>query len=113
MIMRNLTIHLDEETHRRAKIYAAETGVSLSKLFRELIAEKSAARGRGKGVLERYATMQISASEVMAALDFPCLEDLYYACIEAGLAPPHIDPKTAFALAEPAVKLLMATPNHA
>lgn len=35
--MKNVTISLDDETHRRARIRAAELGTSLSALVRELL----------------------------------------------------------------------------
>lgn len=36
--MKNVTISLDDETHRRARIRAAELGKSLSGLVRDLVA---------------------------------------------------------------------------
>jgi plasmid stability protein len=39
--MKNVTISLDDETHRKARIRAAERGKSLSALVRDLLIEDS------------------------------------------------------------------------
>lgn len=39
--MKNVTISLDDETHRKARIKAAERGKSLSALVRDLLIEDS------------------------------------------------------------------------
>ena len=46
--MKNVTISLDDETHRRARIRAAERGKSLSGLVRDLLVEE-ASPGSGAG----------------------------------------------------------------
>jgi plasmid stability protein len=37
--MKNITVSVDEETHRRARIRAAEIGTSLSAVVRDLLTE--------------------------------------------------------------------------
>lgn len=110
--MPNLTIQLDDETHRLAKIYAAEHGISLSQMFRDHIHRLSGVQG-DLGVLARYSRLEISAKEAMDALGFTCLEDLMSACIRAGLDLPRVDAKTARQLARPAATLVKKTRSHA
>jgi hypothetical protein len=97
----NVTIHLDDETHRLAKIYAAQTGTSLSSTFRKHIKEimSSNVPASEKAVLERYSRREISSADAMSALDLPCLENLMAATIEADLHLPHVDRKSALQMA--------------
>lgn len=105
--MPNLTIHLDDETHRLAKIYAATHRTSLSQVFREHIRALAATAGAGEaGPLERYSSLEISAREAMDALGLSCLEDLYSMVKARNLPLPRVSDEAARALAEPLLALL-------
>ena len=108
--MPNITIHLDEETHRLAKIYAAQSGVSLSKSFRDHVLSLSgddASRGGAaiavmeRAVIKRYASGELTANEAMTALGFTCLEELFNGVLQAGLHLPHLSKTAALQLAKP------------
>ena len=110
--MPNITIHLDDETHRLAKIYAAQSGLSLSKSFRDHIRavsgqDQTHGSTRGKveaielAVIKRYARMELTASEAMAAVNFSCIEELFSATVQAGLRLPHLSKTAALQLAKP------------
>jgi hypothetical protein len=80
--MPNITIHLDEDTHRRAKIYAATHRVSISDLFREHIRSLT---GRDiPDALGSYSRGELSAHDAMDALGITCIEDLYSRTRSAG-----------------------------
>jgi hypothetical protein len=112
LAMPNITIHLDDETHRLAKIYAAQSGLSLSKSFRDHI---RAISGHGEtrdakrrnveaielAVIKRYARMELTASEAMAALNFACIEELFSATVQAGLQLPRLSKTAALQLTKP------------
>jgi hypothetical protein len=107
-LMPNITIHLDEETHRLAKIYAAQSGVSLSKSFRDHVLSLSgddAPRGGAavmeRAVIKRYASGELTANEAMTALGFTCLEELFNGVLQAGLHLPHLSKTAALQLAKP------------
>jgi hypothetical protein len=109
-LMPNITIHLDEETHRLAKIYAAQSGVSLSKSFRDHVLSLSgddAPRGGAaiavmeRAVIKRYASGELTANEAMTALGFTCLEELFNGVLLAGLHLPHLSKTAALQLAKP------------
>lgn len=106
--MPNITIHLDEETHRLAKIYAAQSGLSLSKCFRDHVrglsgggVARDAVESMERAALQRYARGELTANETMAALNFTCLEALFSATVQAGLHLPHLSKAAASRLAKP------------
>ena len=101
--MPNITIHLDDDTHRLAKVYAATSGSSLSEMFRQHVrrlSSKAGAEVSEADVLGRYAAFEISAKEAMEALGLSSLEALMLKTIQAGMHLPHEDPKTALAVAQ-------------
>lgn len=101
--MPNVTIHLDEETHRLAKVYAATSGTSLSEMFRQHVrrlSSRAAAEDSEAAILARYAAFEIPAKDPMDALGIDCLEALMIKTINAGLHLPHDDQKTASAMAQ-------------
>jgi len=49
--MKNVTISLDDHTHRRARIRAAELGKSLSGLVRDLLENLDGAAGPGEEIM--------------------------------------------------------------
>lgn len=56
--MKNVTITLDEQTHRAARIAAAERGVSLSALVRDLLSQvEPRADARAEAVRKSLAAM--------------------------------------------------------
>jgi hypothetical protein len=101
--MPNVTIHLDEETHRLAKIHAAQTGSSLSKSFRDHIRSvmKHGLPAGELAILERYSRSELPAKDAMASLGLQCIEDLMSATIAAGLGLPHVERKAALQMARP------------
>jgi len=118
--MPNVTIHIDDETHRIAKVYVATHGTSMSRLFRDHIRSLAAADdARRTDPLARYAEGQISAKEAMDGLGLTCTEDLYHRMAERKLALPRMDDTVARQLVKPVVSLLLqqqdktATPNNA
>lgn len=99
--MPNVTIHLDEETHRLAKVYAASSGSSLSEMFRQHVRRlsgRSPAEVSETNVLKRYAAFEIPAKDAMEVLGLDCLEALMLKTVQAGLHLPHEDQKTASAM---------------
>lgn len=101
--MPNVTIHLDEEAHRLAKIHAATTGTSLSQLFRDHVrklARQSEDERDVHPALRQYASFNISASDAMGALGLMCLEALMTQVLRAGLHLPHMDARSANAQAQ-------------
>lgn len=95
--MANLTIHLDDEMHRVAKIYAAEKGTSLSQIFREHIQRLSSGsiEQTESSVLKKYSESQISANDAMNALKINCLEDLFRLTLASELTLPHVSRSAA------------------
>lgn len=112
--MPNITIHLDPETHRLAKIYSATTGKSVSGIFRDHIRALAGEMGSAPqlGPLERYAKGEISAAEAMSALELPCLEDLYQQVAAHGVPLPHIDWEGASAMAKPVAALVRSSASR-
>lgn len=103
--MPNVTIHLDDQTHRIAKTYAARTGTSLSQLFRDHIISVAGSDepGNARAVLERYSRREISSADAMSALSLNCYEDLVSTLVGAGLDLPRLDRKLAARLAKQVV----------
>ena len=106
--MPNITIHLDDETHRLAKIFAAQSGLSLSKSFRDHVRSMSSGdvaritvETMERAALQRYARGELTANETAAALNFTCLEELFGATVRAGLHLPHLSKTAALRLAKP------------
>ena len=52
--MENVTVTLDEETARWARVEAAQRDISVSSLVRELLREHMGARESYAGAMERY-----------------------------------------------------------
>ena len=80
--MPNITIHLDDETHRRAKIYAATHRTSISDLFREHI--RSLTGSGNVDAIASYSRGELTAHDAMDALGITCIEDLYSRTLSAG-----------------------------
>jgi hypothetical protein len=106
--MPNITIHLDDETHRLAKLFAAQSGVSLSRSFRDHVltlsgegAPRGGAAAMAKAAIKRYVTGKLTANEAMAALGFTCVEELFNGTVQAGLHLPHLSKAAALQLAKP------------
>jgi hypothetical protein len=57
VFVKNLTVTLDEETYRLARLAAAEQGVSVSGLVRELLAELRPKETRAEAVQRAFAAM--------------------------------------------------------
>jgi plasmid stability protein len=85
--MPNITIHLDDETHRRVKIYAATHRTSISDLFREHI--RSLTGSDHVDALASYSRGELAAHDAMDALGITCVEDLYAQTVAAGHELPH------------------------
>lgn len=67
--MKNVTISLDDVSHRRARIRAAELGKSLSALVRDLLAEEIAGSA-DKGADQREARKTLAALREQVPADF-------------------------------------------
>jgi hypothetical protein len=106
--MPNITIHLDEDTHRLAKIHAAKTGTSLSQSFRDHIRTiaGSAQENQRTLVLEKFCAGEISRPDAMQLLGFHCIEDLYATAISAGHDLPRQQRKDALASGNAALKFI-------
>jgi hypothetical protein len=98
--MPNLTVTIDAELLRAAKIYAARTGTSLSRIVREHLAEVTGLRPRAEDddALTRYARDEIGRHEAMRALgvDYGTLLDLM---AERDLSIPRVPEQDAEAMA--------------
>ncbi len=55
--MKNLTVTLDEETYRRARIMAAEQGTSVSRLVRDLLTRAWRQPSRAEAIRQAFAAM--------------------------------------------------------
>lgn len=72
--MRNITVSVDDETHRRARIRAAELDTSVSALVRTYLRSLAAdlgreARAAGRDVASPLELRRRSLDEVLADLD--------------------------------------------
>ena len=63
--MRNITVSIDEETYRLARVRAAESDTSVSALVREFLEELV----HGETREERFARLKRLQDEVLAELD--------------------------------------------
>jgi len=106
--MPNITIHLDEDTHRLAKVYAAQSKTSLSKLFRNHIRQLagSANDSRKRLIFDSYCSGSISRSEAMNELGLRSIETFYATLIEAGFDLPRQTRKDALETGNAAVKFI-------
>jgi len=106
--MPNITIHLDEESHRLAKIHAARTDTSLSQLFRDHIRKiaGSAEENQRNSALEKYCSGEMSKTDALQILGLHCVEDLYAMTISAGYALPRQKRKDALASGSAALKFI-------
>lgn len=67
--MKNITLKIDDDTHRKARLRAAENGTSVSAMVREILESQEkeqadheiAERNRVKRLLELYAVADASA----------------------------------------------------
>jgi plasmid stability protein len=73
--MPNITIRLDEEAHRRVKMYAAAHRTSISDLLRQHI--RSLTDSGKVDALASYSRGELNAHGAMDALGITCVEDLY------------------------------------
>ncbi|MBX3561905.1 MAG: hypothetical protein KF780_08840 [Sphingomonas sp.] len=64
--MKNVTISLDDETHRRARIRAAELGTSLSALVRELLVAEAERNEEGLSEADVRARLKELRKQVPA-----------------------------------------------
>lgn len=60
--MKNITVSVDDESYRRARIRAAEQGVSVSALVREFLREVTA----GESEFERLKRLEVQVREEIA-----------------------------------------------
>lgn len=60
--MKNITVSVDDESYRRARIRAAEQGVSVSALVREFLREVTA----GESEFERLKRLEVRVREEIA-----------------------------------------------
>lgn len=81
--MKNITVSVDEETHRVSRIVAAEAGTSLSEIVRRFLNEVAASRTsedlkeRSRRLREEvYASIEASGSRFSASDNLP-REELY------------------------------------
>lgn len=110
--MPNITIHLDDETHRLVKVYAATHRTSISDLFREHI--RSLTDGSGPiDAVASYARGELSAHDAMDALGLTCLEDLYSRTLSSGLDLPRPSRAEAQRQAAALAKLIVPARRHA
>lgn len=63
--MKNITVSLDEETYRRARIIAAQRDTSVSALVKEFLREL----GSGESEIERMKREERALREQIAAFD--------------------------------------------
>ena len=110
--MPNITIHLDEETHQLAKVYAASHRTSISDLFREHIRTLTKSAGP-VDVVASYAKGDLSAHDAMDALGLTCLEDLYSRTLSSGLELPRPSQAEAQRQATSLARLVVPARRHA
>lgn len=73
--MRNVTVTLDEETARWARLEAARRDVSVSSLIRELLRERMGGQLAYAGAMERYLSRR--ASGLKRRGRYPSREELH------------------------------------
>jgi hypothetical protein len=100
VIVPNLTLNIDADLLRAAKVYAARTGTSISRIVREHLAEVTGLQPRPEevDVLARYARDEIGRHEAMRALgvDYGILLEMM---AERGLSMPRVPAPDAEAMA--------------
>jgi len=74
--MKNVTITMDEDTARWARIEAARRGTSVSRLVGELLRERRLADSRYKAAMKRYAKRE-PVHLKQSSLNYPDREALY------------------------------------
>ena len=110
--MPHITIHSNSKTHRSAKIYAPHRGLSLSRSFRDRMravcghgetrgANRSSVDAVALSVIKRYARIELTASEAMAALNFSDVEQLPKTAVQAGVPLPRPSKTAGLQLAKP------------
>ena len=89
--MPNITIHLDDESHRLAKIYAARTNTSVSQLFRNHVRKITGSEDECQRnlVLEKYCSGEMTKTDAMQVLGIQCVEQLYVMALNAGFDLPR------------------------
>lgn len=73
--MRNVTVTLDEETARWARVEAARRDMSVSSLLRELLRERMGGQVAYGGAMERYLSR--APSELKRKGRYPAREELH------------------------------------
>ena len=74
--MKTVTIKLDEEVARRARIMAAEQNTSVSRLVGEMLREKMIAEKSDQMAIEQYLSQSPSEPKDPAA-KYPTREEIY------------------------------------
>ncbi|GIV00395.1 MAG: hypothetical protein KatS3mg014_2010 [Actinomycetota bacterium] len=74
--MRNVTVTLDDETARWARIEAASRDMSLSRFIREILRERMEDRGRYEAAMRRYLTRRPAALRRETA-PYPTRDELH------------------------------------
>lgn len=98
--MANLTVTIDPELLRAAKVYAARSGTSISRIVREHLAALTGLQSRPQGddALARYARDEIGCHEAMRALDVD-YGTLLDRMARRGLSVPRVPDEQAEAMA--------------
>ena len=73
--MKNVTVTLDDETARWARIEAAQRDISVSTLLRQLLRESMGGQAAYAGAMDRYLSR--SGSDLSAGTGYPEREDLH------------------------------------
>lgn len=73
--MKNVTVTLDEETARWARIEAARREISVSSLLRELLRDSMGGQVSYAGAMDRYLSR--SSSDISGGQRYPHREDLH------------------------------------
>jgi hypothetical protein len=110
--MPNLTVSIDAELLRAAKVHAARTGTSISRIVREHLAEVTGLRPRAEGdILARYACDEIGRHETMRALgvDYGTLLEMM---AQRELSVPRVPDQEAEAMARTFAQIWRSAPEE-
>lgn len=111
--MPNLTVTIDAALLRAAKVHAARTGTSLSRIVREHLAEVTGLQPRAEDddILARYAHDEIGRHEALRALDVDYGTLLEMMAIR-GLSVPRVPDREAAGMARAFAQVWRSSPEE-
>lgn len=101
--MPNLTVNIDPELLRQAKVYASQHGTTLSDLVRKNFLEITKS---DRSIIERYVDGGISSADAQQALGLRTKQDFFAEVCRSGHQLYHLKREKAEQLANAAIALI-------